>query len=416
MTDVSPPRGPDLPSLFILGSQGSLAKTKLLPAAHSSTTGPLGQVDRAPAQAQISPAQVANGLNDAPRNIRAIFRWLQKQIPEKGTNTRVHLTNRMISGEEGRREVTEILSVSKNPDQKDQYVFTSESPLISDNLTSDNAYEMILKRMRDQKTAVAHFYCAVPPSLYGTIIKKLVAHRFLSRSDVHGEALPRFILEKPFGTNQAAAEQLSSYWTEQIKKENLDDQQMVLVDHYLYKPLIEQWIDFGSRAHDEGMWTRSCINQIQISVIENEKFGKEKATYEELGALGDMIQNHLLKLLCITVANRPRVIRGRGKIEQIDWNIQDLEGKNILESVKNIDKNSVMLGQYEGAELSRNCETYVAVRIDIQSDDWRGVPCFLRTGKALNRKSASIKIIFNDESVLTYRLQPDPQIALVVGG
>ena len=429
MALTSPPNGPDLPNLFILGSQGSLAKNKLLPAVHSSTTGLVEQVDRAPSQSHISTTQMGLGLNDPPEDIQGLtvlLRGIREMANKKFERLAslsgqglVHQVNRMVGRGNISREVTEILKVSKISDQDNYYTFTKGSPLISDNLTSDSAYEVISEHMRAQGSMVAYFYCAVPPSLYKTIIEKLISHGLLSRRDDRNETIfSRFILEKPFGTNLAVAKCLASYWTEEIKKGNLDDQQMVIVDHYLYKPLIEQWLDFGSRAYHKGLWDRSHISQVQISVIENEEFGKEKSTYEELGALGDMIQNHLLKLLCVTVANRQQAVGDAGEIRQVDWGVQDVEGKNILEDIEDVSGSSVVLGQYEDADavLNSNCETYAAVQFGIRNDDWRDVSFFLRTGKALSRKSASIKVVFDDESVLTYRLQPDPEIALVVGG
>lgn len=402
MSSARPTTGPARPSLFILGAGGSLAESKLQPACRSLAPGPdsVVQADRKP----------RNRWRDQ------LMRFRQK--PALIGPLDALMQNLLLHIKEDRKQHA---IQQYNASGLSHLALHRKFPSISGDFHYNYIYEEMSGRLSTQGGAVAHFYCAAPPSLYKTIIRMLIDHQLLSRRDGDNNTLPRFILEKPFGTDLKIAKDLYSFWSTEVNsRKELDIQQMVLVDHYLYKPLIEQWLNLGSQARAEGLWERSHIRQVQISVIENEEFGKDKETYEELGALGDMIQSHLLKLLCATVANyqdidasHHQVVNIEGKI---DWNAQDSEGANILKKISAIDKNSIVLGQYENAGLDPKCETYVALRINISDNDWKDVPFFLRTGKALSQKSANITIIFNDGSILTYQLQPNPQIALVIEG
>ena len=258
------------------------------------------------------------------------------------------------------------------------------------------------------------FYCAVPPDLIGHIATNLVAHGLL-QSDFHERCLPgRLIVEKPLGTSRLAAEELWALLTRQPEAGalGLRPDQIHLVDHYLYKSMADQMLAWR-QTQQVGMWTAETVDHVQITVAEDEKIKKEPRTYNVLGAIGDMIQNHLLQLLCLTAMDLPSSSNAGG----LDYSAVIENGVEVLRHVQPYMPGEgdgwFVLGQYEGGRsphLTR--ETFAALRLHVDTDRWRGVPFFLRTGKGMSQKFAAVTVVFKDGGQTVFRIQQEPAVML----
>lgn len=236
----------------------------------------------------------------------------------------------------------------------------------------------------------ARFYCATRPGLYRDIFAHLTV------------GVTRFgwpiAIEKPYGPDADAIKAMLDHLKEMGTRP-------ILVDHYNYKQIITPLLQLRSQPQVKSMWNSDHIAHIQITVAEEDEIGKDPDTYDELGALGDMIQSHLLELLCQTTSDLDT------PLDLADWRAIDRAGVVLLGSVQpdSLPLDHVTLGRYAGAGSNR--ETYAALRLLITGDDRRrDLPILLRTGKKMSEKAASIAVHFSDGPWVRFWIQPSPTI------
>ncbi|KHG01601.1 Glucose-6-phosphate 1-dehydrogenase-2C cytoplasmic-like protein [Gossypium arboreum] len=232
---------------------------------------------------------------------------------------------------------------------------------ISKHETSKNSLEGSSRRL---------FYLALPPSL------------------ILG-GWTRIVVEKPFGRDLGSAEELSS----QIG-ELFDEPQIYRIDHYLGKELVQNLLvlRFANRFFLP-LWNRDNIDNVQI--VFREDFGTEGrgGYFDEYGIIRDIIQNHLLQVLCLVAMEKPVSLKPE--------RIRD-EKVKVLQSVLPIKDEEVVLGQYEGYRDDptvpdhSNTPTFATVILRIHNERWEGVPFILKAGKALNSRKAEIRVQFKD--------------------
>lgn len=234
----------------------------------------------------------------------------------------------------------------------------------------------------------ARFYCATRPGLYRDV--------FVHLATGVGRVGWPIAIEKPYGPTAVDI-------NEMVKQLEGMGTRPILVDHYNYKQIIQPLLQLRSRPQVRSRWSSDHIAHIQITVAEKDEIGKDPETYDELGALGDMVQSHLLELLCQTTSDLGT------SPDLADWRAIDRAGVALLRSVQ---PDSVQphatLGQYAGAGSSR--ETYAALRLLISDDRWHGVPILLRTGKKMSEKAASISVSFKGGPWIRFWIQPSPTI------
>jgi glucose-6-phosphate 1-dehydrogenase len=273
------------------------------------------------------------------------------------------------------------------------------------------------------------FYCSTPPSVYGDIVRHLGASGL-----AHAQGgWTRIVIEKPFGRDYASArelnEQLAAVFTEE---------QVYRIDHYLGKETVQNILVFRfANQIFEPLWSRVHVNHVQITVAEDLGVETRGAYYEEAGALRDMVQNHLLQLLCL-IAMEPPVTFDAGPVRD--------EKNKVMEAIRPVDParvgESAVRGQYgagfvngrqvpgyrqeKGVSPVSRTETYAALKLYVDNWRWAGVPFFLRTGKRLPKRASEIVIRFHrtphmifrrsptgvDPNLLVIRIQPDEGIAL----
>lgn len=267
-------------------------------------------------------------------------------------------------------------------------------------------------------------HLAVPPAFFGDIVHRL-DDADLARSE---DGWRRVIVEKPFGEDRESADALNA--------ELLDvygEEQIYRIDHFLGKETVQNLLvfRFGNPGF-EPIWNRNYIDHIQITVAEHVGIEGRAGFYERTGVVRDMIQNHLLQLLCMTAIEPP----GRYAADSV----RD-ETAKVLEAVRPIDPDDAVRGQYgpglvgdervvgyrgeEGVEDDSTTNTFVAAKLCVDNWRWEGVPFYLRTGKRMERKLTEITIHFKPTphlmfpgsaedgrlaNVLAFRLQPNEGI------
>jgi glucose-6-phosphate 1-dehydrogenase len=256
------------------------------------------------------------------------------------------------------------------------------------------------------------YYCATPPDAYPLIVKRV------AESNMHRDA--KIVIEKPFGHDLRSATELND-----ALHEVFDESQIFRIDHYLGKETVQNILAFRfANGMFEPIWNRRYVDNVQITVAEEIGIEGRGAFYDRTGAIRDMVQTHLFQMLTF-FAMEPPVSFEPDRLRD--------EKVRVLRSMKAVDPNKVIRGQYRGyrdepdvSETSQT-ETYAALQVEMDNWRWAGVPFFLRTGKMLKRKVTEISLSFRDvpynvfkgtdatplgRDTLIFRIQPDEGISI----
>ena len=235
------------------------------------------------------------------------------------------------------------------------------------------------------------YYLEVPPSLFGPIVEQLGAAKLLREG--------RVAVEKPFGHDLASARELDARLHRLLR-----ESQILRVDHFLGKePVIElEYLRFANLALAE-LWERTSVSAVQITMAED--FGVEGRGrfYDSVGALRDVVQNHLLQVLAL-VAMDPPAGGSAG-------DTQDKKAE-VFRAMPPADPQHYVRGQYQGyADIpgvarGSATETYVALRLEIDNWRWADVPVFLRAGKALPHRVTEVRLLLRRTPRLAFLPQP----------
>lgn len=289
----------------------------------------------------------------------------------------------------------------KKPDEESWKKFSSSIQYLKMDINERSHYDKLaqIAKEHEEKYKVHPdivFYMAVAPQLVPVIVKQLS-----ELSICHETRTTRIVVEKPFGHDLESAKEMN-----QILTNYFEEDQIYRIDHYLGKETVQNILALRfANALFEPIWNKNYIEHIQISATETVGVEERGGYYEHAGALRDMIQNHILQLLCMIGMEPP-----------VSFNADEIRNKkvDVLKAIRRIQKSDVQdyaaRGQYtggwmkgekvpgyreeKGVDANSPTETFAAVKFYIDNWRWEGVPIYVRTGKRMHVKSTEVTIQF----------------------
>ncbi|MEO5753563.1 MAG: glucose-6-phosphate dehydrogenase [Chthoniobacterales bacterium] len=296
-------------------------------------------------------------------------------------------------------------------------------------------YETLAKRLDklDQESGTRGnrlFYFAAAPDQFETIIQNL-KKAGLNKAPNGGWA--RVILEKPFGTDLKSARHLNK-----VVQNSFSEDQTYRIDHFLGKETAQNILVLRfANAIFEPLWNERYIDHVQITAAETLGVENRAGYYEGAGALRDMVQNHLLQLLCLVGMEPPtdlgadsirdekvKVVRSLRRFEEDEVRVDVVRGQYVEGAIAG--KSVAAYRKENGVDPESQTETFVALRVRVDNWRWANVPIYVRVGKRLPKSGTEIsvhfkqapQVLFNresqsvDQNVLVIRIQPDEGISL----
>ncbi len=305
----------------------------------------------------------------------------------------------------------------------------------SEDLTMYQRLHRRIEEIETQFNLPGHriFYLAIPPTSFALSCQGL-RHVGLIYPVESSDRVSRVIVEKPIGHDLESAKAINT-----TIGEVFDESQIYRIDHYLGKETVQNIMVLRfANSIFEPIWNHKYIDHVQITVSEEEGLGTRGSYYEEAGALRDMMQNHILQLLCLIAMEPPYSLETnvvRNARMEVLRSLRPIRGKDIESAtVRAQYAHGTIKGQEvpgyrreEGVRSDSTTETYVALRCYVENWRWSGVPFYLRTGKAMPRRATEIAVQFKDipeilfnaasqerqaPNVLTLRIQPHEGMAL----
>jgi glucose-6-phosphate 1-dehydrogenase len=297
----------------------------------------------------------------------------------------------------------------------------------------DNLARTIADLDRVRGTGGNHaFYLSVPPSQFPVVIEQL-KRSGLSASP--GDAWRRIVVEKPFGHDLASAREL-----QRVIDQVFPSESVFRIDHYLGKETVQNLLALRfANTLFEPIWNRSYVDHVQITMAEDIGIGGRAGYYDGIGAARDVLQNHLLQLLALTAMEEPVSFAAE------DLRTEKLKVLSAIQLPRDL-RTGTARGVYAsgwqggvevpgyhqepGIKDSSRTETYAAVRLEVDTRRWAGVPFYLRTGKRLGRRVTEIAVVFQraphlpfaatateelGQNALVIRIQPDEGVTLRFG-
>jgi glucose-6-phosphate 1-dehydrogenase len=302
----------------------------------------------------------------------------------------------------------------------------------------DDAFDELAKTVREldreQGTGGNHaFYLSIPPKFFDVVCKQLARSGLADPEEP--EQWRRVVIEKPFGHNLASARELND-----VVEAIFPQDSIFRIDHYLGKETVQNILAlrFANQLF-EPIWNSNYVDHVQITQAEDGGIGGRAGYYDGIGAARDVIQNHLLQLLALVAMEEP-----------VSFDAGDLRAEKVkvLSAVRlpeNLSRHTAR-GQYaagwaggtkvpgyleeDGVTPDSPTETYAAIRLDLDTRRWAGVPFYLRTGKRLGRRVTEVAVVFKraphlpfestattelGKNALVVRIQPDEGITIRFG-
>jgi glucose-6-phosphate 1-dehydrogenase len=366
-------------TLVIFGATGDLARRKLLPALYN-----LAHEGGLPERFHlvgVSRSDMSHG--DFRQMADEAIRQFSRRTPNEDVLGHLLSEARYIPGSFDDPDVYENLSHTL--DRFDQ--------------TSD----LVLNRA---------FYLSTAPGFFPVIVGLLGEHHLQS----HPDCEVRVVIEKPFGTNLAEAQELNRQVLSVF-----EERQVFRIDHYLGKETVQNLLAFRfANTMFEPLWNRNYIDSVQITTAEDIGIGTRAGYYDTAGALRDLIQNHMLQLLTL-LCMEPPVAFTADEVRDEKVKVLHAIPAPTPEDVKVMAVRAqyaagVAAGEQsrayldeEGVGVNSNTETYAALRLSVQNWRWAGVPFYMRTGKRLARKVTEIAISLKPVPHLAFQEQQDAE-------
>ena len=367
---------PGATTLVIFGASGDLTRRKLLPALYSLSRG-----QRLPARFAV-----------------------------------VGVARSATSDEQFRQQFHDSLQeFAKVDGRSDEVVRSLQAQMyfVAGEMDDPGLYARLAARLKEIGSEGVLYYLAVPPGVYGTVVEGLEGAGLAGTPE---DGWRRLIVEKPFGTDLASAQNLNA----QLHRHFTEDQ-IFRIDHYLGKETVQNLLVLRfANGMFEPIWNRRYIDHVQITAAETVGVERRASYYEGAGALRDMVQNHLMQLLALVAMEPPTEftaasVRDR-KMDAL-LAVQPIVGGDEPPAVVRAQYRE---GWVSGAEVpayraepgvapDSRTETFVALRLKLDSWRWAGVPFYLRTGKRLPKRTTEIAIQFHRPPLQIFkRVSPTP--------
>ncbi len=336
MIDTTQPRAD---ALVLFGATGDLAKRKLFPALYHLES---------------------NGLLDIPVIGVARSDWT----------------------DDGFREHAREAIMNDDPDAFQATITTLQDrlDLIQGDYAEQSTWEELRSTLDRHGSANAVYYMAIPPSMFPEVAKRLASVELNGRG--------RIVVEKPFGRDLESAQELNGTLGSIFPEERI-----FRIDHYLGKESVEDLLVFRfSNTLLEPVWNRQYVRSVQVTMSETIGVEGRGSFYDGVGAIRDVLQNHLLQVIALLAMEPPA-----GSDAQF---LQDEKAK-VMTAMRSIDPAELVRGQYvgyrdePGVEEGSSVETFAAAKLEIDSWRWAGVPWYVRVGKGLTEAATEAVIEFH---------------------
>ncbi|MFL0797441.1 MAG: glucose-6-phosphate dehydrogenase [Cellvibrionaceae bacterium] len=299
--------------------------------------------------------------------------------------------------------------LDKGEFSKEQWkVFSKRLQFVElDITTGDERWQPLAGALAEEPQRVRVFYMATPPNLYGPACQNMSDMGMITSHS-------RIVLEKPIGYSLETAREINSCVAKHFPEESI-----FRIDHYLGKETVQNLLALRfTNVLFEHLWDNKSIEHVQITLAETVGLEGRVAFYDKAGAVRDMVQNHMLQLLCLVAMEPPLKMNAqsiRSEKLKVMQALRPIEGERVAKDA--------VRGQYvsgnvsgkdvngyldeltaAGGDANSTTETYVAIRAHIDNWRWAGVPFYLRTGKSMKERFAEIVVQFKPVS---HRIYPE---------
>jgi len=311
-------------------------------------------------------------------------------------------------------------SRSGQADEKKWNEFSSRVFYIQGDFLKVGTYTSLKEKLEsfdklNKQRGTRMFYFAVAPRFIEVIADSLYKAKL-----AHQVNRDRIVVEKPFGTDLDSSKKLNRFLGKRF-----GESQIYRIDHYLGKETVQNILAFRFANYVfEPLWNNKYIDHIQISVAEEVGVGKRGGYYDSSGALRDMIQNHLLQLMCIVAMECPAAYKAEMIRNAKTKVMQSVRTYTMAEVFKNVVRGQYTAGTVDGqaraayrdedqVSSGSNTETFVAAKFFIDNKRWKGVPFFLGTGKSLPRQTSVVVIQFKDSPNKIFKDDLEPNRLII---